>query len=395
MRSIRENTFAAVRLAILSFALPAASLFCATPGQAWTLKVLYYFNVGSEGDWPAMVRPLLDQKTGDIYGTTVWGGDFNCYIDGCGVVFRLTKGGTLKVLHTFSGGDDGSFPVGGLIRDAAGSFYGTATRGDHSKGVVFRLAPDGTFTALHTFTGGDQGDYPVGLVRDAGTGDLFGMTLNGGVKDAGIVYRLSADGTFTVLRAFAGSEGYYPNQLLRDKSGNIYGTTNKGGDPKCACGTVYKLAPDGAFTLLHTFTRKSEGSPWGAMTMDKLGNVYGTGTSDGGKRAKGSAFRIAPDGTFEILHRFNTLPDAAAPDGNLLTARSGLMYGTSFGSYENGYKSRIFSLAPDGTEEVAYELGTLVYPTGGGLSEDKDGNLYGTTIRGLGSNASAIFELVK
>src|SRR6185312_5312009 len=101
----------------------------AVPAQAWKYKVLYNFSGGADGDAPYQVTPLLDQATGDIYGTTYYGGDFNCFSEGCGVAFKVAKNGTETVLHTFAGGDDGKWPYGGLIQDEAGHFYGTATAG--------------------------------------------------------------------------------------------------------------------------------------------------------------------------------------------------------------------------------------------------------------------------
>ena len=67
--------------------------------------------------------------------------------DACGVVFRLDIAGKETVLHNFTGGADGAFPVSGLIRDGSGAFYGTAEQGGatcftrYSCGVVFKVTP--------------------------------------------------------------------------------------------------------------------------------------------------------------------------------------------------------------------------------------------------------------
>jgi uncharacterized repeat protein (TIGR03803 family) len=384
------------RAALLSATVALVSAAGIESAQAWKYKTVYNFTGGKDGDAPYQVTPLLDPATGDIYGTTLYGGNSKCYSEGCGVVFKLAKNGTETVLHTFAGGDDGQWPYGGLIQDEAGHLYGTASGGGtHGKGVVFRIDADGTFTVLHAFEGGSKGNAPNGLIRDATNGDLYGTTNNGGGDDAGIVYKLATDGTLTVLHSFTGGYYNYPSHLLRDASGNIYGTTFYGGDPKCYCGIAYKLTPDTTFSLLHTFIHRATGGPSGALAMDESGNLYGLSESAPlAHHYNGSAFRIAPDGTFKFIHRFNTPPpDPHAPGGPLLMERSGLMYGTAAGggiSYDNGI---IFSLQPNGAVQVIYDLGKGNLPSGGGLAEDKKGNLYGVFIS-YGSGGT-IFKLVK
>jgi uncharacterized repeat protein (TIGR03803 family) len=207
--------------------------------------VLYSFAGGSDGSAP--YGNLIQDSAGNLYGTTSAGGGSGCYDhQGCGSVFKLDKTGKETVLHKFSGGKDGSTPYAGLIRDAAGNLYGiTSVGGAFGHGVVFRLDKNGRETVLYAFTGGVDGDGPGygSLVQDA-NGSLFGTTGGGGAFSKGIVFRLDTTGKETVLHSFAGgSDGANPTAgLIRDTTGNFYGTTLSGGDA-AGDGVVFKLTP--------------------------------------------------------------------------------------------------------------------------------------------------------
>jgi|KBSMisStandDraft_5_1062788.scaffolds.fasta_scaffold54210_3 uncharacterized repeat protein (TIGR03803 family) len=385
---VRPATLAAVALLALTIGAGSA--------QAWTLKVLYTFKGGADGYEPSghLVR---DGATGEFYGNTVFGGQGDCGSPGCGVVFKLASDGTETVLYTFTGGADGGRPEGSLIRDPAGNLYGTTQYGgdpDCDCGVVFRLAADGKYKVLYTFSGPDGGAPSAGLLRDAHTGDIYGTTLGGGKDHYGTVFKLATDGTLTQLHSFSGgNDGRYPqnSSLIKDGTGNLYGTTPSGGDPVCSCGIVFKIAPNGSESILYTFTRKTLGEPLGGLVSDKLGNLYGTGAGYFQKR-HGMVFRLSPDNALKVLYRFARSPDAAVPVGDLLRTRSGTIYGTSYygGAHDAG---TVFQLKPDGTEQVLASFGYGAFP-GRGVIADGDGNLYGTTALD-GSGYGTVFELVK
>jgi uncharacterized repeat protein (TIGR03803 family) len=381
----------------------AAMLMAAAPAGAADkpiLTVLHSFQGGtSDGGRPS--GELIADSAGTLYGTTSIGGGSGCLSTGCGVVFKLAPDGTgFKVLHSFSDGD-GANPRGGLIADHAGNLYGTTEAGGvGGAGTVFKLAPDGTgFKVLHFFAGGaSDGARPrAGLIADH-AGSLYGTTEAGGVGEAGTVFKLAPDGTgFIVLHSFSDGDGARPRAgLIADHAGNLYGTTASSDGTDCrgpivGCGVVFKLAPDGTYTVLHSFSGRpfSDGrSPRAGLIADGAGNLYGT-TAFGGDTSCGpfgygcgTVFKLAPDGTaFTVLHAFS-LGDGAFSNASLIADGAGNLYGTTQGKEQyqsyNSYGSTVFKLAPDGTYTVLHSF-RLVRA---GLFADGAGNLYGTTFAG-------------
>ena len=239
---------------------------------------------------------LAMDAQGNLYGTTTSGGNVGCFDFGCGTVFKLAPDGTETVLHNFSGGADGGTPYGSLVLDAEGNLYGTTYLGGNSGagcnstcGTVFKVTPDGTETVLYGFGGGNDGANPVaGLVMD-GQGNLYGTTLLAGAHGNGTAFKVTPGGAETVLYTFAGgtdgSVSYA--SLLLDAKGNLYGTTAAGGGLGCrengGCGTVFKVTPEGTEKVLHRFTGGTDGAePYGGLVFDGKGNLYGTTLGGGG-----------------------------------------------------------------------------------------------------------------
>ena len=152
---------------------------------AGNVTVLYTFT--GKGDGMAPSSDVILDSAGNLYGTTSAGGSANA-----GVVYEVEAGGGERVLYNFTGKGDGAGPIGGVVRDAAGNFYGTASAGGASNaGVVYMLSAAGQETVLYNFTGGvDGGDPQAGVIRNA-AGDLFGTTLNGGTRSGGVVFKVA------------------------------------------------------------------------------------------------------------------------------------------------------------------------------------------------------------
>jgi uncharacterized repeat protein (TIGR03803 family) len=346
--------------------------------------VLHSFS-GSDGSYPN--ADLAFDDSGNLYGTASNGGDSNW-----GTIFKIDTGGKYSVLYSFTGGADGQTPAGGVtIDDATGDLYGTATfGGEAANGVIYKLSATGKLTVLDAFDGANDGASPVGtLVRDK-MGNFYGAAEFGGAGDDGTIFKLTAKGKLKVLHAFNGSDGIFPQgTLVRDRAGNLYGIAGQGG--ASGAGTVYRVAADGTFTLLYSFSGSSDGGyPVGGLALDKQGNLYGT-TQLGGTSGRGIVFELGPEGKETLLYNFTGGSDGAFPQGDLLRDKSGALYGTaeSGGIVNCGGIScgTVFELAPDGTYKVLYSFlggndGAFPYA---GLTA-KGQKLFGTTYIGGGSH---------
>ncbi len=167
----------------------------------WVETVLYSFTGGADGSTP--YAGLIFDGAGNIYGTTSAGGNLTCtYLpDSCGVVFELTPSASgpwiETILYSFTGGSDGANPNAGLIFDSGGNLYGTTLYGgnQNNDGVVFALTPSAsgqwTETVLQAFTGGNDGARPYdGLILDSAN-NLYGTAFAGGSASSGVVFELT------------------------------------------------------------------------------------------------------------------------------------------------------------------------------------------------------------
>jgi uncharacterized repeat protein (TIGR03803 family) len=251
---------------------------------------LYAFAGGSDGNQPE--GGVIRDGAGMLYGTTIFGGGNGCGGYGCGTVFRLAPDGTETILHAFAAGSDGAWPYSRLVADRDGNLYGTASYGGaQDYGVVFEVAANETENVLYSFSGGGDGGTPLaGLYRDE-AGNLYGTTVTGGVHNDGTVFRLAPDGTETVLHSFKkGRDGGFPNSpLIADGKGNLYGTTTRGGGNNA--GIIFRISADGSEQVLHAFLGGSDGKrPVGALVRES-GNIYGA-TLLGGAHNHGEVFQL-------------------------------------------------------------------------------------------------------
>jgi uncharacterized repeat protein (TIGR03803 family) len=285
--------------------------------------VLHSFS-GSDGKNP--LATLVLDGTGNLYGTTLTGGTFDY-----GTVFKLNTTGKFQVLHSFAGAD-GRIPQAGLIFDAAGNLYGTtAWGGAYDHGTIFRLDRiTGQETIVHSFNIADGAVPLAGLIRDA-AGNFYGTTNSGGASDKGTVFRLDVTGNEVVLYSFKGvPDGQAPyGGLVLDSAGNLYGTTANGGDE--GFGTVFKLDVTGTETILHTFRHRADGeSPQAGLLRDAKGNLYGTTVVGGSGLDDGTVFELDANGNYKMLHIF-TGADGDRPRAALIRGAVGDFYGTTSG----------------------------------------------------------------
>jgi uncharacterized repeat protein (TIGR03803 family) len=389
--------------------------------QAQTYTVLYTFTGGADGAYPQYGRLIAD-TSGNLYGTAPFGGDLSCTItfwglSGCGVVFKLDlKTNEETVLYTFTGQADGALPFGGLIGDTTGNLYGTTVFGGrYGAGVIFKVDPSGHETVLHTFKYTD-GANPTGeLVQDK-RGNLYGTTGTGGDLDGcngygcGVIFELDPSGKekllhrFTALGELYGANPMYG--LIQDAAGDLYGTTQNGGDISgCSsdeshepvitdvpgCGVIFKLDAAGRETPLYLFGPSPDGSdPRATLIHDAAGNLYGT-TFFGGLYGYGTIFKLDRTGHETVLYNFTNQPDGSNPWGGLVQDEEGNLYGTANHGGGSCYCGTVFKLDPAGNYTVLH-----TFTGADGANPEASLLLYQGAIYGIaagGGTAGVIFKI--
>jgi|ERR1039458_8279362 uncharacterized repeat protein (TIGR03803 family) len=182
---------------------------------------LHSFQVATNGANPE--AGLVQGSDGNFYGTTSAGGAY-----GYGTVFEITTNGALAILHSFTNGTDGVGPVAGLVQGKDGNFYGTTSAGGvDGDGTVFEITASGVLTGLHSFTGGEDGSQPMAGLVQGSDGNFYGTTSAGDAYGYGNVFKLTTNGALTTLHSFTnGTDGASPVAgLVQDSNGNFYGTT--------------------------------------------------------------------------------------------------------------------------------------------------------------------------
>jgi uncharacterized repeat protein (TIGR03803 family) len=259
---------------------------------------------------------------------------------------------------------------------------------------VFKITPAGTETVLHSFAGGADGEYPYGSLVQGTDGNFYGMTSSGGTHGDGTVFKITPAGAKTVLYSFAGgADGDEPyGSLVQGTDGNFYGMTEDGGTQ--GDGTVFKITAAGVETALWTFGSGTDGSePYGALVQGTDGNFYGM-TKEGGTNGEGTVFKITAAGAETVLWSFGSGIDGRQPLGSLLQGTDGNFYGTtSEGGTNNA--GTVFKITPAGVETVLWSFGsgTDGDEPFGSLVQGTDGNFYGMTYEGGVNSYGTIFQV--
>jgi uncharacterized repeat protein (TIGR03803 family) len=400
LQKLKKSRFWAVTALILLW-----SCTVATPTFAQSFSLLHSFTGGTDGSGPS--EGLVLDSAGNLYGTTQSGGTGNCTQNGwsgCGTVFKVTNQGTETVLYSFQGGSDGEYPWGGLALGDKNRLFGTTPNGGLGFGVVFSLDESGTEHIVHRFTGKTDGGYPYGGLTLDSTGHLYGTSTSGGDLKCG--YKGQGCGTLfeldlskeAVVHRFAGtpSDGYYAGYgaVLFDSAGNLYGTTGEGGPWNY--GTVYKIDPSGKYTVLYSFSGGSDGcEPLGNLAVDENGNLYGAASACG-DFGEGTIFRVSSTGSLFVLYTFGSqgVEGGQAPFGGVTRDSNGDLYGTTLlgggCSFDESGCGTIFKLTQDGSMTILHSFNGYTDGTNpfGPVTLDALGNLYGTTSSGPGGNGA-------
>ena len=231
----------------------------------------------------------------------------------------------------------------------------------------------------------------------ATNGNLYGTTSNGGTNGVGTIFRITPAGAFTTLRSFdLGTDGGSPQgaKLVQATNGNLYGVTNAGGAQ--GFGTIYRITPAGALTLLHSFDFSVDGADLfnNGLVQASDGNFYGT-TFTGSTNGQGVVYKMTPAGAVTILYRFCAQPnciDGAGPFAELVQGTNGNLYGSTAIGGVNG-TGTIFKITSAGALTTLYNL-TADDTEGpyGALLQSTNGTFYGTLRLGPGTHQGSVFS---
>jgi uncharacterized repeat protein (TIGR03803 family) len=357
-------------------------------------NALYAFTNGLDGSQP--YAGLTLGSDGNFYGTCLDGGSNHF-----GTVFKITPGGTLTPLCSFSF-IDGYQPTAALVQGSDGNFYGTTFEGgtsvefgaEYGYGTVFQISTNGAFNSLYSFTNGIDGASPyAGLAQGVG-GAFYGVTAYGGSNNDGAVFQITSGGALTALYSFTnGVDGSQPRAALTlAGDGSFYGTAYAGGSN--GQGVVFHLTAAGALIPLHSFKGGNEGAnPLGQLLLWTNGVLYGT-TYAGGASNLGTVFKITTSGSFSNLYVFTGGIDGANPGAGLAAGSDGNFYGVTYGGGPNG-AGGIFKITPQGALTPLYLFtggndGASSYAT---LVQGSDGDFYGTTTAGGPKDDGVVFQI--
>ncbi|MGO8793239.1 MAG: choice-of-anchor tandem repeat GloVer-containing protein [Candidatus Sulfotelmatobacter sp.] len=383
--------------------LTAVSLFLASlpqPAVSQTYTVIHNFTGANDDGANPYAGPTLN-SSGDLYGTTYTGGAF-----GAGSVYELSPSGSewnYSTLYSFFGESDGDGPAFGALALYHGALFGT-TEGGGYLGVAFKVGMTETAwheAVMHSFGLGTDGNEPIGGVVFDQAGNFYGTTLLGGAYGNGTVYEVTPSGVERVLYSFTGRQGAVnpAAAVALDADGNIYGTTSFGG--AYGVGAIYELSPSGSTyseKVLYSFEGRKDGqNPLGGLILDTAGNLYG-GTFDGGIKGGGIVYELSHSGgswSFTPLYSFSG--GYGGPYNKLTFDAKGNLYGTTMGEGANGF-GQVFRLTPDNgawefTDLYDFSDGSDGGDPYGSVAVDSQGNIFGTTNIGGSANRGVMFEI--
>jgi len=365
-------------------------LVIAATGRAQTYSVVYNFGSNSGDPTQPYFSGIIAQgRDGDLYSAANGGAnDF-------GAVFKVSSAGTLSTLYSFTGGNDGEFPYGGLTLGSDGNFYGTTfAGGSDSYGTVFKITPTGSLSTLHAFKNAKDGAFPTAPPVQGVDGKFYGTTCQacGGTDrplsgpSYGTIYKIETCGKFTPLYQFDGAHGQSPTApLVQGVDGRFYGTTENGGVN--GYGVIFAITPAGKLTVLYNFDVTHGAAATGPLAQGNDGNFYGT-TLAGGATGYGVVYTISPRGNLTVLHSMNGSTDGGIPYAGLVQATDGNFYGANSTGGEFGFGT-IFMITTQGDFSVLYNFdGTTGSTPDDTPFQHTNGIVYGDTNMGGTGNVS-------
>ncbi len=321
---------------------------------------------------------------------------------------------TLTAIVSFAG-TNGADPWTGLTRGIDGNFYGTTyygggvtnlAGGGVGLGTVYKITPAGVLTPLASFYG-TNGSYPRSRLVQASDGNFYGTTHNGGAnpnpgiyssgQGYGTVFRVTPDGAQSVLASFWGTNGACPaGGLVEGPDGNLYGTTRAGGATfgqgyaGFGYGSIFRITTNGALTTFYSFTGGVAGSePMDPMIFASDGNFYGT--AFGGQNNLGMVYRMTPLGAVSTVVSFTQ--DEGSSTAGLIQGTDGNLY-VRTARYDLSHPGAVLRVTLNGVKTKLASLASdPYYSPARAVLEGADGNFYGTLEQAGDHNYGTIFRV--
>ena len=352
------------------------ALLSAVPAHGQYFKTVYNF----QGACCSTVPWTLTQgRDANLYGAVTAGGIFS---QG-GSIYRMTPRGDIKVLHNFDTTEIEQ-PSGALAMGTDGNLYGLSRAGGlYSYGTFFKITPDGTATVLHDFTGQSDGAWPYGGLIRASDGYFYGTAVM--PNPVGYtVFKATSDGAITTICNL--DLNHSPGSLILGKDGNFYGISGQG---RQVYGSVFKVTPKGVMTDLYTFDGIHGAYP-AALVAGAGSNFFGV-TVGGGSKGDGVVFMITPQGALTVLHSFdrNNTADGYWPV-SLTQASDGKFYGATFFGGLLGF-GEIFQITTTGKFLVVHHFNKVNGFAPFTLMQHTSGKMYGSTQQGGLYNDGTLF----
>ena len=321
---------------------------------------------------------------GAVSGATLYGTDSG------GHLFSMTTSGTSKVLHTFSGGNDGGPANLQLVLNSAGALFGTSHDGGaYGGGTLWKYA-HGILTTMHAFGNGTDGSGPLQGPASDGLATLAGTTSGGADNTNGNAFTMHGAKYKVRYDFMSNGDGHCPfSGVAADAKHNLYGTTVGNGFGGNPTGSVWQLTPANKLNTLYVFQDGADGEyPDQAPALDSAGNIYGTTYIKGGSGFPGAIYKVV-GGQGSVLHSFVATTDGYMPNSPLLLDTDGKFYGTTYQGGSGNF-GVVYSITTAGGFKAVYVFtgkSDGSHPTGN-LVHDSSGAIYG------GTESGTIFKIV-
>ncbi|HXM99653.1 MAG TPA: choice-of-anchor tandem repeat GloVer-containing protein [Candidatus Dormibacteraeota bacterium] len=337
----------------------------------------------------AMPGSLIQASDGNFYGSTSSSNDGSTQAQG-GTIFKISPGGTFTLLFTFRPDQSGAFLNGTnpslFAEGTAGFLYGIANGGAHDQGLVFKISKAGAFKILHSFcvlANCADGASPVSAVQGS-DGNFYGVTQSGGSTQGacapngcGTIFRITSAGAFSVLHQLESNEGRTPLGIIQGADGNFYGTTSQGFGGQISFGAAFRFTLAGGYSILHNIHYPQK--PITGLVQAADGTLYGASAVLGSANPK-FIFSLSPSGAFQNIFQL-TIDHGEIPLSNLLQASDGNLWGAAERGGMGG-AGTVFAVSPSGAFLHTVSFGGMSGASPNSLIQGADGKLYGTASGG-------------